>query len=154
MTGPGPGEGAKITGDVLRIGFTKMKSQDREMWLNNIKNKDFTLQRLELGTAVGIGDVVSLSPKEFEMALVTTPKDLHTIWGMKQNTLKDVDTTSAGTSAVGDHELGGAGDTTQSKDKRKEIKSKRKRKKMTLKILKILEVWWIIVIRCLMLVVI
>lgn len=131
MSGPGPDEGAKMTADLLRIGFTKMKSRDRETWLNDVKNEDFTLQKVEMGTNVGIGDVVSLTPIEFERALVTPPKDLHTIWGMEDDTAGDVDSQVDGTSAVGNGDAGDGDESILSKEKeKKENKPKKKKKKI------------------------
>ena len=130
MSGPGPDERAKMTADLLRIGFTKMKSRDRETWLNDVKNEEFTLQKVEMGTNVGIGDVVSLTPIEFERALVTPPKDLHTIWGMEDDTAGDVDSQVDGTSAVGNGDAGDGDESILSKAKeKKKKKSQRKRKR-------------------------
>lgn len=131
MSGPGPDEGAKMTADLLRIGFTKMKSRDRETWLNDVKNEDFTLQKVEMGTNVEIGNVVSLTPIKFERALVTPPKDLHTIWGMEDDTAGDVDSQVDGTSAVGNGDAGDADESILSKEKeKKENKPKKKKKKI------------------------
>lgn len=122
-----------MTADLLRIGFTKMKSRDRETWLNDVKNEDFTLQKVEMGTNVEIGNVVSLTPIKFERVLVTPPKDLHTIWGMEDDTTGDVDFPVDGTLAVGNGDAGDAGDVDKSilsKDKKKqENKAKKKKKK-------------------------
>lgn len=129
MSGPGPDEGAKITPEVLRIGFTKMKSKDREIWLNDVKNEDFTLQRLKVGTREPIGNPVSLTPYEFEKALVTPPKQLHTIWGMRDENLMDVDTTKGDTSSVGDAASGDADETVVLMDKTEKKENKNNKKK-------------------------
>lgn len=70
-----------FTKEVLKLGFHKMKNQGRERWLGAIKSQRFCLQKLAVGTEVTVGDVMSLTHAEVDVAVKTIAAEIESVFG-------------------------------------------------------------------------
>ncbi|EGG06710.1 uncharacterized protein MELLADRAFT_63183 [Melampsora larici-populina 98AG31] len=68
--------GSRMTDEKLQVGFKKMRSATRLEWINDIKDGNFRLIKLKVGSDETIGEPVSLDATDIETALNTPSRAL------------------------------------------------------------------------------